>query len=199
MRIGGMPRGRSIVLPAKFFSRTPAPLGTAFGRTQNPSRTMKRHITTVLICAASTTFAAEPTQPKFRTVEIDNKIAIGYGVTVADMDGDKKPDIVLADKTQIVWYQNPSWKKNVIAENLTKLDNVCVAARDIDGDGKAEIAVGAGWNPSDTVGSGAAFYLVPPTDRTQQWEPIALPHVPTIHRMRWALAPDGKFDLVSVP
>jgi hypothetical protein len=36
-------------------------------------------------------------------------------------------------------------------------------------------------------------------DRTQKWEPIALPHVPTIPPMRWALAPDGKFDLVSVP
>ena len=26
---------------------------------------------------------------------------------------------------------------------------------DIDGDGKAELAAGAGWNPSDTLNSGA--------------------------------------------
>src|SRR5437879_7704840 len=105
--------------------------------------------------------------PKFRAVEIDAKIEIGYGVTVADVDGDKKPDILLADKKQIVWYRNPSWEKFVIAENLTKLDDVCIAARDIDGDGKAEIAVGAGWNPGDTEKSGAVFYLIPPKDRTQ--------------------------------
>src|ERR1051325_10498775 len=85
-----------------------------------------------LICTA------EPPTPKFRAVEID-KIQIGYAVTVADVDGDKKPDILVVDKKQIVWYRNPTWEKFVIAENLTQLDNVCIAAADIDGDGKAEI------------------------------------------------------------
>src|SRR5213082_1661814 len=122
-------------------------------------------IASLCLFAAWVAFAADPPEPKFRAVTIDDKIQIGYGVTVADVDGDKKPDILLADKKQIVWYRNPTWEKFVIAENLTKLDNVCLAATDIDGDGKAEIAVGAGWNPSDTVGSGAVFYLIPPKDR----------------------------------
>ena len=143
--------------------------------------------------------AADLPEPKFRAVTIDDKIQIGYGVTTADVDGDGKPDIVLADKTQFVWYRNPTWEKFVLAENLTKQDNVCIAARDIDGDGKAEIAVGAGWNPSDTLTSGAVFYLNPPKDRTQKWEAVALPHVPTIHRMRWVESPKGGFELLSVP
>jgi hypothetical protein len=151
----------------------------------------------IVFCVAAT--AAELPEPKFRTVEIDNKIQIGYGITTADIDGDSKPDIILADKTQIVWYRNPSWEKFVLAENLTKQDNVCVAARDIDGDGKAEITVGAGWNPGDTTGSGAVFYLIAPADRTQKWEAVALPHVPTIHRMRWVESPRGGFELLSVP
>src|SRR5689334_8146000 len=116
------------------------------------------------------TWADNSTAP-FKAVEIDSKIEIGYGVTVSDVDGDKKPDILLADKRQIVWYRNPTWQKFVIAENLTKLDNVCLAAADIDGDGKAEVAVGGEWNPGDTVNSGAVFYLIPPKDRTQKWEP----------------------------
>ena len=146
--------------------------------------------------AASISIAAVPT---FKAVDVDTKIEIGYGVTVADVNGDKKPDILLADKNLIVWYENPGWQKHVIAEKLTTLDHVCIAAMDIDGDGKCEVAVGAGWNPSDTMNSGALFYLVPPPDRTQKWEPITLPHEPTVHRIRWVKNASGKFDLVSVP
>src|ERR1041385_2508511 len=142
---------------------------------------------------------AELANPKFRAVEVDSKIEIGYGLAIADVDGDKKPDILLADKKQIVWYRNPTWEKFVIAENLTKLDNVCIAAADLDGDGKAEVAVGAGWNPNDTVNSGEVFYLVPPKDRTQKWEPIELPHEPTVHRMHWVRNGTGQFELVVTP
>jgi hypothetical protein len=150
-----------------------------------------------MVCA--TGFAADLPEPKFRTVTIDDKIQIGYGVATADVDGDGKADVVLADAKQIVWYRNPKWEKFILAENLTKNDNVCVAARDIDGDRKAEIAVGAGWNPNDTTGSGAVFYLIAPQDRTQKWEAIPLLHVPTIHRMRWVESPAGGFELLSVP
>ncbi|MBA3441241.1 MAG: FG-GAP repeat protein, partial [Pyrinomonadaceae bacterium] len=62
--------------------------------------------------------------PVFRAVEIDAKVEIGYGLTIGDVDGDKKPDILLADKSSIVWYQNPTWKKYTIAEKLTILDHV---------------------------------------------------------------------------
>ena len=100
--------------------------------------------------------------PVFKAVEVDAKVEIGYGITVADVNGDKRPDILLADKNLIVWYENPSWTKHVMAEKLTALDHVCIAAQDIDGDGRCEVAVGAGWNPGDTLNSGAVFYLVPP-------------------------------------
>lgn len=146
-----------------------------------------------------TLFAATPPEPKFRTVEVDTKVEIGYGVTTADVDGDGKLDILLADKNLIVWYRNPTWEKFVIAEKLTERDHVCIAAADIDGDGKAEIAVGAEWNPGDTTGSGAVFYLIPPADRTQKWESVKLHHEPTTHRMRWVKNRDGKFDLIVVP
>jgi hypothetical protein len=143
--------------------------------------------------------AAAGAEPRFRAVEVDRNVQIGYGVAIADVDGDGKPDILLADKHQFVWYRNPDWPKHVLAENLTEADNVCIAAADIDGDGKAEVAVGAGWNPGDTVNSGAVFYLQAPADRTQKWQAIPLYHEPTVHRMRWVKTASGKSDLVVAP
>src|SRR4030095_13485684 len=143
--------------------------------------------------------ASDPVVPSFRSVDVDTSIQIGYGLAVADIDGDGKPDVVLVDKSIVAWYQNPTWKKHIMAEKLTAIDHVCVAAADINGDGKAEVAVGAGWNPGDTMNSGAVFYLIPPEDRTQKWEPVKLHHEPTVHRIKLVQNADGKFDLVVVP
>lgn len=137
--------------------------------------------------------------PKFKPQTIDDTVEIGYGTAIGDVDGDGKPDILLADKKEYVWYQNPTWKRHVIAENLTERDNVCIAARDIDSDGKVEIAVGGQWNPGDTLNSGAVFYLEPPKDRTKLWNPIKLPNQPVVHRMRWVKLGKIRFALVVSP
>src|SRR5690606_1921055 len=88
--------------------------------------------------------------PHFEEQIIDDQVAIGYGLAIGDVDGDGKPDILMADKKQFVWYRTGDWKRFVMVDNLTASDNVCIAARDIDGDGKVEVAVGAQWNPSET-------------------------------------------------
>jgi hypothetical protein len=153
----------------------------------------------LLFVATAATLAAAPAAPRFKAADVDTKVEIGYGVTVADVNGDKKPDILLVDKNIVVWYENPSWAKHIIAERLTQLDHVCIAAQDLDGDGKCELAIGAGWNPGDTVNSGAVFYLVPPADRTQRWTPVVLPHEPTVHRMRWVKNSAGTYELLVAP
>lgn len=141
-------------------------------------------------------------QPAFREQVIDNNVSIGYGIALGDVDGDKKPDILLADKKQFVWYRNGDWKKFVMVENLTGHDNVCITAKDITGDGKVEVAVGAQWNPgetSDAEQSGSVHYLIRPDDPTQRWEAVELHHEPTIHRMQWVRLADNKYYLVVVP
>src|SRR5688500_12657603 len=140
--------------------------------------------------------------PKFEAQVIDSAISIGYGLALGDVDGDRKPDILLADKKQFVWYRNGDWKRFVMIESLTKFDNVCIAARDIDGDGRVEVAVGAQWNPgetSDAQQSGSVHYLVRPTDPTQLWKAIGLHHEPTVHRMQWAKLSNSKYALLVVP
>ncbi len=136
---------------------------------------------------------------QFKDQTIDDKIGIGYGLAVADVNGDGKTDVLLVDAGEVAWYENPSWKKHGITGKLTERDHVCIAAEDINGDGKAEIAIGAQWNPGDTVNSGAVFYLVAPEDRTQKWKAVKLPHEPTVHRMWWIHNDARQYSLVVSP
>lgn len=143
--------------------------------------------------------AQEKPPINFQPETIDSQVIIGYGTAIGDVDGDGRQDILLADKKQFVWYRNPDWKRFVIAENLTERDNVCIAARDINGDGKVEIAVGGQWNPGDTENSGAVFYLMPGSNRNERWTPIRLHHEPVVHRMRWLKLSRNEFGLVVAP
>lgn len=144
----------------------------------------------------------QTTPSPFEEQVLDTNVAIGYGLAIGDVDGDKKPDILLADKKQFVWYRNGDWKRFVMIDNLTASDNVCIAARDIDGDGKVEVAVGAQWNPgetSDTLKSGSVHFLVRPKDPTTIWGAVQLHHEPTVHRMKWIRVSDNNYQLIVVP
>src|SRR3984893_12815137 len=83
----------------------------------------------------------------FQMKELDRSLSVGYAVLLVDVNGDGKPDIVVVDTTRVVWYENPTWKMRTILKGMTKADNVCIAAYDIDGDGKIDFALGADWKP----------------------------------------------------
>lgn len=161
---------------------------------------MQKTVFTFLIvtCLGPQIFAQDVPQSKWRAVEID-KIKVGYGLKITDVNGDGKVDIVLADKKTVQWYESPTWTKHIIAENLTIRDNVCVAARDIDGDGKCEIAVGAQWNYRESTKDGAVFYLIPPEDRTKPWTPKQLYNDPSTHRMHWIRGQSNQYQLAVKP
>ncbi|MGC6442705.1 MAG: FG-GAP repeat domain-containing protein, partial [Rubripirellula sp.] len=82
----------------------------------------------ILACLIPIPLSAQERLPQdsWETVTIDT-IEIGYGLQIDDVNGDGKPDIILADKSTVQWYENPSWNKHVIARDLTERDNVCVA------------------------------------------------------------------------
>jgi sugar lactone lactonase YvrE len=140
---------------------------------------------------------AESAPPKLERVTLDAHVGIGYGVAVADVDGDGKADVLLADRDRIAWYRNPTWEQHTIAGRLTRRDHVCLAAADLDGDGRCELAAGGDWDPADTEHSGSVHVLLAGEDRAQPWEARALPHEPTVHRMRWAKVGGGASLIVA--
>ncbi len=162
--------------------------------------TMRMRMPALLLClfSSSVTLAQSAKESRWRRVEID-RIQIGYGIAMADVNGDSKTDIVLADKSTIQWYENPSWQKHVVATDITERDNVCIAARDIDGDGKCEIAVGGQWNYKESVKDGAVHLLSAPEDRTKTWTPIKLHNEPSTHRMHWIRAGENDYRLTVKP
>lgn len=145
--------------------------------------------------------AATPDPIKFRTQEIDAGLKIGYAVVIADINGDKKPDILVVDQFQVVWYENPTWKKRVILDGKTKPDNVCAAVLDIDGDGQLDIVLGAGWQPTDTKNAGTLQWLKRGKSLDEPWTMYPIPcDEPTVHRVRAIdIDGDGKPEIVHVP
>lgn len=138
--------------------------------------------------------------PRFRMQEIETGLTVGYGVLLVDINGDGKPDIVVADSRRVVWYENPTWKRHTIIEGLTKPDNVCIAAYDIDGDGQLDLALGADWKGANPQAEGTIQWLKRGKTLDEPWSVHPIGAEPTVHRMRFVdIDGTGKPALIVAP
>ena len=136
----------------------------------------------------------------FRMQEIDKTLKVGYAVVLADVNGDGKKDIVVVDTTRVVWFENPTWKMHTIITGLTKPDNVCIDAYDIDGDGQIDFALGADWKPFNTKTGGTLQWLKRGKTLDEPWSVHPIDTEPTVHRIRFAdIDGTGKAALLSAP
>ena len=150
-----------------------------------------------LVLAGAGVAAAEV--PKFQAREIDAHLGeVCYAVTLADVDGDKKPDVVAVSENRVVWYHNPDWKPRVIIEDQTERDNVCISPQDVDGDGQIDFALGAGWLNGKNLGT--IYWLSRGTTLEDHWKVHAIGRESWTHRMRWGdILGKGKPQLVVSP
>ncbi len=145
------------------------------------------------VCASVCTSVCKA-QPSYRMQEIAKDLGVVYAVTTADVNGDGKRDIAAINNTQLLWFENPSWTRHVVAEKVTKADNVALAALDIDGDGKLDFALGADWQSTNTA-SGGSLHWVSSGGAVHN-----IATEPTLHRIRFAdVDGDRRPELIVVP
>ena len=149
-----------------------------------------------LFCLACTSASAADSFPSFEHVTIDADIGkVCYAVTLADVDGDGDQDIVALTENRVLWYEQPSWTPHVILQDQTPPDNVSIAPHDIDGDGKVDFAIGAGWTKTGTL-----HWIHRTDDPNALWQVAAIGEETNIHRIRWAdVLGKGQPQLVVSP
>ena len=135
----------------------------------------------ILLMKANIGYSAEAF-PEFVAQTIDPNIGkVCYAVTLADVNGDRKQDLVAVSENRVLWYENPSWQAHVMIEDQTPGDNVCIAPFDINGDGHIDFAVGAGWTKIGTL-----HWIERGKTLEDRWTVHSIGQELSTHRMRWA-------------
>lgn len=159
-----------------------------------------RLVLTAAICLLLTELNAWGQVPgvRFQEQVVDPNIGkVCYAVTLTDVNGDKKTDVVAVSENRVLWYENPTWQPRVIIADQTVADNVCIAPFDIDGDGQIDFAVGAGWSGKNT---GTIQWVKRGKSLDEKWSVYAIGAEKTLHRMRFAdVLGTGKPQLTISP
>jgi hypothetical protein len=139
-----------------------------------------------------------PPATPFDRVVVDNDLPDGYQVEVADVNGDKKPDIIALGGSTCAWYENPSWKKRIVTTGTQTPGIISSATADLDGDGKAEIAIAYDFEMNEPSRGRLALAVQVSSD--EPWKLIPIADIGSIHRLRWGdINGDNKLDLIAAP
>jgi FG-GAP-like repeat len=133
-----------------------------------------------------------------RTV-IDDRFPGAYQVEVADVNGDKRPDVIAVGGSTCAWYENPTWKKRIVSTSKQTPGIISSATADLDGDGKAEIAIAYEFEMNrPTIGK--LLMARQGSGPDDPWTLIPIADVDSIHRLRWGdVDGDKRPDLVVAP
>jgi hypothetical protein len=143
--------------------------------------------------------AAAASFPEFKVHEINSEAGTGLAIAAEDVNGDGRVDIVGVSDSTVAWYENPTWTRHLMTERI-KGSNVCIAGRDLDGDGVLEFALGADWQFNNTASGGALYLLRHQESVSAPWSVTELlAEQPTLHRIRWVEVAPGRPALVVAP
>ena len=151
---------------------------------------MNRPAQAFVAAVISLAAAARGDEPRFERVVVDNAFPGVYQVELADVNRDGKLDVVAVGGGTCAWYENPRWTKRIVTTPRQTPSIISSATADLDGDGRAEIAIGYDFDMNDPK-RGKLVLASQAEDLDQPWrlEPIA--DVPSVHRLRWTTPKKG--------
>ena len=131
---------------------------------------------------------------QFAEHTIANDLKGGYQVVAADLNHDGKMDLIAlaSGQTELVWYENPTWQRHVIASGQRRMINLAYW--------NDQIGLASEFE-NDARGSvGIVSLLVPNGDPRQPWKLKEIDRLTTSHRLRWAdIEGNGMKVLVNAP
>lgn len=127
-------------------------------------------------------WAATPARFAEHTIATDLKG--GYQVVAADLNHDGKPDLIAlaSGMKELVWFENPTWERHVLATNQNRMINCAV----VESGGKLQIVVASEFANDAKNSIGLVSVLTPGADPRQPWAATEIDRLTTSHRLRTA-------------
>jgi len=133
---------------------------------------------------------------RFQEHTITTDLPGGYQVLPYDVNQDGRPDIIaLSTKLkELLWFENPTWERHVLAGGLSRMINV--AARDAGASQELVVAHEFANDPSRSTGVISLLRR----GKGGAWTSTEIDRLPTSHRLRFAdIDGSGRKVLVNAP
>jgi hypothetical protein len=151
------------------------------------------------LLAALPLLASEP-PARFAEHTIATGLKGGYQVVVGDLNHDGKPDLIAlaSGMKELVWFENPTWERHVIAGDLSHMIN-CVLVK-VAGDPIPEIVLATEFANQAKNSLGVVTVLKHNGDPRQPWTATEIDRLTTSHRLRTAdIDGSGKPVIINAP